>query len=175
MLGLLILGVVGIYWMGSQGRHRSIWTDADVRQSIDLAPAKARALFDLLAPDDVAVTVGPHHLGRFSGGREVSIRGTSEDVRTIARFAGLLSRLDADDHDRPSGGWRQKPSAGMCERTYTLSRSKAKSLAKLLAFDDVPVFVTRLGSKLAVTAAPEDQEIIAGVVRILGGKANRCE
>ncbi len=169
LLLLLCLGAIGICWVGNRGPHRSIARSGESKRNLFLNSAKAQAMFDLLAPKDVAVIVGPNHHGRFNGGRVISVSGTPEEVRTVQQFAELLTRLEDEpwfrDRESISG-----PSTGMCERTYRLRRSNAKALTKMLSFDDVPVFVTRLGSRLAVSATNEDHRTICGIVRILGGR-----
>ncbi len=169
LLLLLCLGAIGVCWVGSRGPHRSIAWPGESKRNLSLNSAKAQALFNLLAPDDVAVMVGPHHHGRFNGGRVVSVSGSPEEVRIVRQFAELLARMEDErgfrDYELIGGS-----SAGTCERTYRLRRSRAKSLAKMLSFDDVPVVVTRLGSRLAVSATVEDHRTISGIVRILGGR-----
>lgn len=169
LLLLLCLGAIGVCWVGNRGPHRSISWSGPSKQHLSLDPAKAQALFNLLAPDDVAIIVGPHHHGRFNGGRVISVSGSSEEVLIVRQFAELLARMEDGrwfgDHESIGG-----PSAGTCERTYRLRRSRAKALAKMLSFGDVPVVVTRLGSRLAVSATIEDHRTIAGIVRILGGR-----
>lgn len=169
LLLLLCLGAISVCWVGNRGLHRSIAWSGPSNQDLSLDAAKARALFDLLSPNDVAVIVGPHFRGSFNGGRTISVSGRSEEVRIVRQFAELLARgehgLWFGDHESIDG-----PSAGMCERTYRLRRSRAKSLARILSSDDVPVIVTRLGSRMAVSATIKDHRTIAGIVHILGGR-----
>ena len=169
LLLVLCLGAIGICWVGNRGPHRSIRWPGQSKQTVFLDAAKARALFDLLAPNDVAVRVGPHRHGRFDGGRVLSVAGTPEDVRIVREFAKLLG-CEGGDGWTGDCGKLGGSSGAMCERTYKLRRSRARALARILSGDDVPVLVTRLGSKLAVSTTVEDQRTIAGIVRLLGGR-----
>lgn len=168
-LFLLCLGAIGVCWIGKQGPHRSISWSGRSQQVLSLDPVKAKALFNLLSPDDVSVMVGPVQHRRFIGGGNVSVSGTSEEVRTVRQFAELLTRI-ADDPWFRDGELIDSPFAETPEHTYRLTRSRAKALAEMLSSEGAPVFVTRIGSRLSVIATPEDQRTIADVVRLLGGR-----
>lgn len=126
-----------------------------VEHTFHIASAKARAMFDLLAPDDVRVLVGRRD-------DAVYVRGTSSDVRTVERFVDLLTRSAS----RQTAGRRD-----WFERKYELTKEKAKLLSSALAPSDVPVLVSLCEyDAVCVQASPHDHTTIANMVAILRGR-----
>lgn len=168
--GLAIGLILVALFLGFRPHHLVRWgrravsaTTPTVRRAFDLPPAKADALFNLIAPSDIKVIVGRRHGGVF-------IKGTPNEAETLERFAELLTRLegwDGNTIEHIIGSLRRQPTV---TETYRLPAEKVRALIDILKFDDVPVLVSGGGRKVRVIATPEDQQTICEVVDIMRGK-----
>ena len=166
----MIALVLAALFLGFRPHHLVHWgrravsaATHTVRRDLDLPPAKAEALFNLIAPSDIKVIVGRRHGGVF-------ITGTPGEAETLERFAELLTRLESWDGDTVEqiiGSLRSQPTIA---ETYRLPHQKVRALIDILKFDDVPVLVSGGGRKVRVIATPEDQQTIREVVDIIRGK-----
>lgn len=134
-----------------------------VRRSYDLPEAKASAFFELLAPSDVKVLVGRTDKG-------VSIEGTTAEAKVLDGLTDLLTRFaDRDVSDTGAFITELRPT-WTTTATYELPEKKLGLLFDILAFDDVPVLVSRGDGKITVQASDADQKVVAGIARILSGE-----
>ncbi len=171
----LLIGSAPIYastttvatWMGQSLTIAATSQAADVRSEeklLDLPPEKAEAFFAILAPNDVKVLVGRRNQG-------VHVRGTAKEVSALAGLAELMTRESgrevtdvAQFIERHQGTWDS-------ESVYKLPEPAGEALLRVLAFEDVPVLVSRQGSGIGVRASKRDQAVIADIARIQQGLA----
>ncbi|MCG8403969.1 MAG: zinc ribbon domain-containing protein [Phycisphaerales bacterium] len=133
----------------------------DVERNISLDTAKREAMIDLLRPKDVSVIVGRRPHGIF-------LEGTPQEIRTVERFIQLFEHDHQHDWHGPAKS-NDPWSSEMVERTYRLTKSKAKTLAYALSLSDL--YVVRPSRKeLVIIATNEDHKTISGMVNILGGR-----
>ena len=133
-----------------------------VKRHFHLSPAKADAMFKLLAPSDIKVIVGRHNRG-------VNITGTPREAEILEEFVELLVRHEGSSKRELQQSIERLRSTWTKRQTYKLPRDKARSLFHVLAFDDVPVYVHGYPSRVIVDATERDQQTVAGVVEILHG------
>jgi len=133
-----------------------------VQARLALPRDKADALFQLLAPDNVAVRVG-----RWAGG--VMILGTPDEVKTLERFADLLTRLKDFSPARARAYLRAYRDRAWLTRDYHLPEEQARLLMRVLAQSGVPAQVDQYDKGITVSARPSDHETIEQVTRILRG------
>ncbi len=119
----------------------------------------ADAMFELLAPADVDVVVSRRTKG-------IHIKGSPQDIRTVARFIAVVTQNTHHPNDPP----RAISSHWLEDRTYILTRHNADSLVEVLAYEHAPVFATQFGSKVEISASPEDHKAIAAMIDVLGGR-----
>lgn len=119
--------------------------------------APVQALYDLLRPSWNRISVG------LSNG-ELSISGHPDDVSAVRDFMDLLDR-GIGKTGRPASPSRgeEKPT----RRTYRLSMIDANAMARALAFTDWNVRFVLDGTRLTVTAPPNDHRVIASMVKLL--------
>ena len=161
--GALASVCVGLGAMQIVQRDRAIQPNApQIERAFVMPPAKADALYELLRPSTVRVIVGRN-------GDGVYIRGTSEEVDTITALVDLLTREQcALEHRCDERMNELRPTFNTTQR-HKLARSRASALAALLAFEDVPVLVSRRSTKVTVEASRADQATLRRVVDILRG------
>ncbi len=169
MAGVFASVCVGFGAMHYARRDRGIRTTVpQVQRSFVLPPAKADALYELLRPSSVRVIVGRDDDG-------VYIRGTIDEVESIDVLVDLLTR-ERCAHQRDCGERMDelRPTFDTTRR-HKLTGATARALATLLAFEDVPVLVSRQSSKVTVEASRDDQATVRRVVDILRGNRPRMD
>ena len=122
-----------------------------------------KSIFDLLKPQDVLVLVRQDPSG-------VQITGTARECAALTDFVALIDRHQGKSEHEVRHLMEDARRRWTTHRSYKLSKHKAKSLFDALAPDDVPVLVSWDGSRVKVDASPEDQSVIARVVRIMRGR-----
>lgn len=166
-LGMCILGGLLLLVLGGSGTRRSgDRPDGEgVRRDFNLSPAKASALYALLAPSDIKVTVRKRPRG-------VTVHGTPREVAALRDLVDLVNRVEGHgwsaarlkariDELRPS--WT-------CTDFYELPPDKAKCLWNLLSIDGVPLAISGGPSRLRIDATCADHNILRTVVEILKGR-----
>ena len=137
-----------------------------IRQEFPLIARKAEALYQVFSPSDVRVRVGRY-------GQGLVFTGTPGELEVIQRAIELVTRFDhLLELERQAAMTAARPfwnSSG----TYRLDRRKGRALYALLAFEDVPVLVSGKGSKIQVSASPDDQYVLRDLVAVLEGKRRR--
>lgn len=134
-----------------------------VSRSFDLDDGKAGAIFLLLSPDNVRVLVSRTQTG-------INIKGTPREVNTLTEFIGILTRDTGKDYNADPAALAELRKTWNSEKTYTLPQSVADALFVTLAFNDVPVYVTRTDDGINVQAVNTDQKIIAQITQIARGE-----
>ena len=172
-LAVVVTTVVAFRMAAGSSRYERIVTSGPtIRRDFQLSNAKADAMHALIAPADVRVIVG-----RRKGG--ILLKGTSGELDILDRFVELVTRLDGLDAAEMNAAMARARRTWTTTATYRLASGHARALWRILAFDDVPVLVSGgtskiwvwgRKSKIRVEAAPEDQEIVRGVVNILHGE-----
>jgi len=137
---------------------------ADAERSLELPPPKADAFFQLLAPEHVKVLVSRRPTG-------VQVNGTQREVEALAALAALITRSQGTDFSSDNAALAELRKTWDTKETYALPAASADDLFRLLAFNDVPVFVSHATGGVTVEASRADQQIIADVVRIVRGEA----
>ena len=171
--GLIIILAIVLWtggWRGCPGAligraGNALWHRGGpnlVKRSFELPPAKADAMFDLLAPQDVKVIVQRRDYG-------VSITGTPQEADVIQNFVELLLRHEGICRRDFHTSLGQLRNTWTKRETYELPRRQARCLYRLLAFDDVPVRVYGYPNKVIVDATEADQRVLAELVDILRG------
>ncbi len=145
-------------------KHRS--SSRLVQQHFHLSPAKADALFKLIAPGDIRVIVGRRDHG-------VTLKGTSRELEVLQDFVELLTRHDDAEGADLDRAMQRVRNTWTKRETYKLPEDKAGTLFRILAFDDVPVLVHGKSSRVIVDATAQDHETLADVVKVLRGKRLR--
>lgn len=168
VLGALVLAGVlagSVAWVFDSASASSVYSNAwklraDTVRDYDLRRDKADAVYEILAPRDVKVLVSKR-----SGG--LRVRASSSAAFVLDEFISLVSRLDHLPRVEMEHRMRHARDGWCTSRTYKLGRKQSTLLQHVLAFDNVPVLVSRKGSRLRVEASPQDQETVASIVRLL--------
>lgn len=132
-------------------------------REIELPKAKADALYTLLAPELVKVSVSPRSEG-------VQVSGTTREVNAVVAFAGLLTRDEGKDYMVDQAALEALRQTWDSQHTYPLPRVRADALFAALSFSDVPVMVSPAPGGVTVEASAKDHEVIRDFVRILRGE-----
>lgn len=155
-LGFAALLGMTLFRAGGPSRVRATAT-------FELPPAKAAALYDMLSPNDVRVTVNRE-------GRRVTVKGSDREITAIQQLVTLVTCFDhlsdTDAHhavDQARSHWQDTAN-------YDLPRTQREALLRLLSFDNVPVLVKRDGQQVMVQATRRDRRVIDSVVAILRGE-----
>ncbi|MFQ5590369.1 MAG: zinc ribbon domain-containing protein [Phycisphaerae bacterium] len=135
-----------------------------IDRDYDLCEHKAQAMFNLLAPKDIAVIVS-----RRGGG--VHVQGTPWEIRALDRFVELITRKNHQDRDGVRRYVKSLLRTSETTKEYRLPPEKREVLGSILALDDVPLLViSNSQDRLTVTATAPDQSTVSDVVQILRGK-----
>ncbi len=152
------------------GRNDSpIRTGPKIEMVFPLQASKADAVYEMLSPSDIHVIVGRNN------GEGVHVRGTSREMRAIEQFIDLLSRAGKHPDIDPVAFVERQKSTWTDRERFKLTRKKAKALAKLLAYNDVPVLVSRNGSRVTVEGTEDDIRTVRAIVEILKGREPAAE
>ncbi len=136
--------------------------DRSVEKLLDLPPEKAEAFFALLAPNDVKVLVGRRNQG-------IHIRGTAKEVSTLDALAELMMREAGREVTDVAAFIEELQGTWDSQSVYKLPGDAGEALLRVLAFEDVPVLVSRQGGGIGVAASKRDQAVIADVALIQQG------
>lgn len=131
-----------------------------VRHDFTLSDAKADALYNLLKPRDIAVIVG-RDAGR------LYVEGTRGEVDALVKFVDILNRVERLPRHQHQQRMDQLRKTWTNRRTYRLTSAKSRRLKNVLAFDDVPVLVSRSGPRITVESSDEDRPTIDRIIDIL--------
>jgi len=133
-----------------------------ISRSFPLSRAKHSALIDLFVGSESRVKVGSSSSGTY-------VVGTPAELLLFEELTKLLDRYkDRDGSDSEEFLEQLRPTWTTTE-VYNLPEDRAAFLFRLLAFDDVPVLVSRADGAVTVEASESDQRIIGGLVKILTG------
>jgi hypothetical protein len=162
----LVFAAIGTLVCDDARSHQYVTVEVGPRnidRAYDLADRKARAVYALLEPNDIRVIVSRRGNGR------IGIQATAGEALAMDRFVELITRVSREPDG--SQAMAQARAAWNSRRTYTLDSDHAEALYGILAWNDVPVLVSRNSSRrITVEATRNDQETIARIVHILGGR-----
>lgn len=133
-----------------------------ISRSFPLSKAKRQAIIDLFVGSKAVVRVGSSSAGMY-------IEGTPAEALLFEDLTKLLDRYKDRDAGDSEEFLEQLRPTWTTTKVYNLSEDRAAFLFRLLAFDDVPVLVSRDGGNVTVEASESDQRIIGGLVKILLG------
>jgi len=137
--------------------------DAECNREYSLSDEKADALFELLSPSDVTVVVS-------RTGDGVSIRGRQNQCEVMDRFIDLYTRGQREGLNTYGETIERWQSRWDSDESYSVPEDRADAVYAVLAFDDVPVLVSRSGDGISVKATGADQRTVADLVNIVSGQ-----
>ncbi|TWT40002.1 BlaR1 peptidase M56 [Phycisphaerae bacterium RAS1] len=115
--------------------------DGTMSRRYELPGDKAKALYELMAREDVPVRVQ-------LADDAIIVHGTPAQHEMLAPFVELVR-----------SGWE--------ERAYKLPDSKLEALVKFMSRDDIPVLVTPRGDELGARATPREHEILGLFIELI--------